>query len=81
MQIGTCWIKKSQNGKNYLSCQIQTPFHTFNFALFKVDEKKSENSPDYNIAWSPPRKKSETVSSYNPFDDSAVPTGDDDVPF
>lgn len=81
MQIGACWIKQTQDGQSYLSCQIQVPLLTINFALFKAKEKKSANSPDYNIIWSVPRKKTEAVSSYspfesyNPFDDSAVPTG------
>jgi len=77
MNIGSGWKKTSQGDKSYLSCVIQSPFlpgGEIRFAIFAVDEKKSENSPDYNIVWNLAKleKKNKPVS------DSA---NDSDIPF
>lgn len=72
MIIGSAWLKDSKDGKKYMSCVIELPFiGKINFAMFKVDDKKSENSPDYSIVWSAPRKAEE--GSGKPFNDKDIP--------
>ncbi len=58
MVIGSGWKRTSKDGnKQYMSCVVEIPFlGKINFAMFKVEEKKSENSPDYQLVWSAPRK-------------------------
>lgn len=54
MNIGSAWRKESQAGKKYISGVIQSPFlpdGEIRFAIFPVDEKKSENAPDFTIVW------------------------------
>jgi len=54
MNIGSAWKKTSRDGKSYLSCVVQSPFlpdGEIRFAIFPVDEKRSDNSPDYAIVW------------------------------
>lgn len=77
MNIGAVWLKE-KDGKTYMSCKIQTPGLDLNFAIFK-NEKKEEGSkqPDYNIAWSPPRKQ-DAESSGPAADDSF---SDKNIPF
>jgi len=78
MTLGSAWKKESQAGKKYLSCVIQSPFipgGELRFAIFAVDEKKSENSPDYNIVWNMAKKKAEATS------DGVPPPNDGDIPF
>ncbi len=79
MNIGSAWKKESAAGKKYLSCVIQSPFipgrEEIWFAIFGVDKKKSENSPDYNIVWNIVKKKTEATG------DGAPPPSDDDIPF
>lgn len=73
MNIGSAWKKESKDGKKYMSCVIQSPFlpeGEIRFAIFAVDEKKSDNSPDYSIVWNKAKPKTE-----------AEPFSDDDIPF
>lgn len=81
MNVGSAWKKESKDGKKYMSCVMQSPFlpdGEINFAIFPVQEKKSENAPDYVIVWSPRKKeKSEPEAAQN---DAPVPS-DDDIPF
>jgi hypothetical protein len=53
--IGCLWQRKDKNGKTYFSGIIERqPFgEDINFAVFKVDEKKSDRAPDWRIVWSP----------------------------
>lgn len=74
MNIGSAWKKISKNGKNYMSCVLQSPFlpgGEIRFAIFAVEEKKSENSPDYNIVWN--------ISKPNQTQQNNL--SDDDIPF
>ena len=69
MNIGSCWKKTSTAGKDYLSGVIQSPFvpeGEIRFAIFKVDEKKSDNSPDYTIVWSKAKKDPSILYVGNP---------------
>lgn len=69
MKIGAAWVRKTQDGKNYLSCTIQEPFQEpKNFALFKNEQKEKDNQPDYNIVWSENPKPKQGYQS-DPFDD------------
>ncbi len=70
MKIGAAWLKDGEKGK-YLSCQITIPLlGTLNFAMFRAD-KKNDNSPDYEIVWSEPKKQKKPAESN--FDDSDIP--------
>lgn len=72
MLIGSGW-KKNKDGKSFMSCVMQSPFipgGEISFAIFPVDEKKSDNAPDYAIVWSKPRPKTEGGAQ-----------GDDGIPF
>ena len=61
MRIGSGWKKQSQNGKDYISVSIDIPLlGNLSFAIFREEEKKSENSPDYAIVWSPRKPASST---------------------
>ncbi len=80
MNIGSGWKKTSQAGKTYISGVIQSPFlpdGEMRFAIFAVDEKKSENAPDYNIVWNKAKPKTEgtggTTVTTDPFNDDAIP--------
>lgn len=78
MNIGSGWKKTSQGGKSYLSCVIQSPFlpgGEIRFAIFAVDEKKSENSPDYSIVWNLAKSKEKDESVKSDF------SNDDNIPF
>ena len=77
MNIGSAWKKTTQAGKSYMSGIIQSPFlpdGELRFAIFAVDEKKSENSPDYAIVWNKakPKTQGETTTT-NPFNDDDIP--------
>jgi len=78
MNIGSAW-KKSKDGRSYMSCVMQSPFipdGEIRFAIFPVDEKKSENSPDYAIVWNKPKPKQSQSA------DGGTPAqSDDDIPF
>lgn len=51
-KIGALWIRKSQDGKTFLSGVIQDLSGDINIAVFKNDRKEAENQPDYNIVLS-----------------------------
>jgi len=78
MVIGAVWLKE-KDGKKFYSCQIRTPRLNLNFAIFKNEKKEKDNQPDYNIVWSPPKKKENSGDSHqdpereNPFSDDNVP--------
>ncbi len=78
MNIGSAWKKESKDGKKFISCVIQSPFipgGEMNFAIFKVEEKKSEKAPDYSIVWSKPQPKQAPAQETPPAADG------DDIPF
>ena len=52
MNIGAAWKKTSQDGKQFLSARIEWPGLKLDFAIFPNENKRGENSPDYNIVWS-----------------------------
>ena len=58
IRIGALWLKTSKDGKKYMSGNIQYPGTELQFAVFKNEEKKEANQPDYFISWSPERKES-----------------------
>ena len=79
MNIGVGWKKQSKGGKDYISCILQSPFlpgGEVRFAIFRVDEKKSDKSPDYNIVWGGIIKPKTGEGA-----DVPPPPGDDDIPF
>lgn len=45
-KIGAAWIKESKSGLKYMSVKYNNDAFG---AIFKVKEKKSANSPDYEI--------------------------------
>lgn len=65
MKIGSGW-KKEKDGEPWVSIVIEIPFlGKINVAMFKVKDKKSDASPDYDIVWSN-MKKSNNSTDENP---------------
>ena len=60
-KIGALWIRKSQDGKTFLSGVIQDLSGDINIAVFKNDRKEAENQPDYNIVLSEKSKPAPQV--------------------
>lgn len=59
--VGSMWKKESKKGNTYISIALEDPEdedRKFSLVAFKNEKKKSENSPDYFIFWSPEQKKS-----------------------
>lgn len=74
MNIGALWLNESESGKKYMKGFIKTPMLDLPIVIFKVEEKKSDNSPDYQIIWSQPKKQTNTDNQENPLsDDSNIP--------
>lgn len=71
-KIGALWIRKSQDGKTFLSGVIQDLSGDINIAVFKNDRKEAENQPDYNIVLSE-RSKPQAQPDQGP--------GPEDIPF
>lgn len=72
MKIGSAWKMKSKNGKEFISVVIELPIiGKVKFVLFDNDNKQSDNHPDYDVVWTPERKKEQTSNK----------AFDDDVPF
>ncbi|MCR4342558.1 MAG: DUF736 domain-containing protein [Patescibacteria group bacterium] len=71
-KIGALWIKKSQDGRNYLSGVIQDLSGDINIAVFKNDKKEADKQPDYNIVLSERSKPAPQVEGA---------PGPDDIPF
>ena len=53
---------------------IKTPMLDIPVVIFKVEEKKSENSPDYQIIWSQPKKQTDNT-------EQVPPPSNNDIPF
>lgn len=66
-RIGALWLKKSGEGKNYMSGVLEDLRGPIQIAVFKNDKKEAgSNQPDYNIVLSGDRTKkdeSDTVTS------------------
>ena len=59
-----------------MSCVIQSPFlpgGEIRFAIFAVDEKKSGNSPDYNIVWNKAKPQQGQAENVPPPSDGDIP--------
>lgn len=62
-KIGACWKRKSKDGKQYLSGQIDLITSKLNIVLFKNDKKTNPKQPDYNIVLSEERKNLPQVTT------------------
>lgn len=51
-KIGALWVRKSKDGKVYMSGIIQDLRGDIRIAVFKNDRKEKENHPDYTIVLS-----------------------------
>ena len=71
-KIGALWIRKSQDGKTFLSGVIQDLSGDINIAVFKNDRKEADNQPDYNIVLSEKPKPAPQVEGG---------PGPEDIPF
>lgn len=69
MKVGAGWIKSSKDGKTYISLRVSVPGMNENFALFKNNNKKGSNDPDYILMWSEAKDK------------PVKPKVDDEIPF
>jgi len=49
-KVGAAWKRETPDGKPYFSLVINNPIGPdFNFTLWPVAEKRSENSPDFDV--------------------------------
>jgi len=69
MKVGAGWIKISKDGKTYISLKFSYPGMKENFALFKNNDKKKPEDPDYILIWSEVKEKPVTKKH------------DDEIPF
>lgn len=77
-KIGALWFRKSSKGTKYFSGVLNDK----QIVIFKVKEKKSEKSPDYEIFLSEPREKRAEEAAARVEDQFAgTPVTDDDIPF
>ena len=51
-KIGALWVRKSKDGRTYMSGLIKDMHGEIQIAVFKNDKKEKENQPDYNIVLS-----------------------------
>lgn len=72
MIIGAGWKKVDKNNDTYLSIQIDIPLlGQLRLLLYPNKNKKSENSPDYEVRWLPERPQKDYVPMAS--DDEEVP--------
>lgn len=78
-KIGALWFRQSSKGTKYFSGILNDK----QIVIFKVKEKKSEKSPDYEIFLSEPREKrvDEAAAQVEHQFADAPPNTDDDIPF
>jgi uncharacterized protein (DUF736 family) len=80
-RVGVAWKKQTPDGKPYLSVVITNPVgQDFRFTIWPVDDKRSEQSPDYTVTKSAaqPADPNSTASFAAP---STFPSNDEEVPF
>lgn len=84
-KIGALWLKQSSKGTKYFSGTLTAPSaEKSQIVIFKVKEKKSEKSPDYEIFLSEPREKRTDEAAAkveNQFSGAPQNTDDSDIPF
>lgn len=73
MRIGAAWKRESKAGKKYISGVIEYPGMKLEIALFPKEEKRNDNSPDFDIVWSERKRGSEGAGGGDEFHD--------DIPF
>ncbi|MGD8305200.1 MAG: hypothetical protein PVF17_00975 [Ignavibacteria bacterium] len=67
-KIGAAWIKKTQDGREWISISIDTLHGQINLAMFRNDKKEKDSHPDYNIVQSRGKKnKGENIEDDIPF--------------
>jgi uncharacterized protein (DUF736 family) len=80
-KVGVAWKKQTPDGKSYLSAVITNPVGPdFRYTIWPVDEKRSEQSPDYSITKSadvPVTRPTATTTKRESGDDFP----DENVPF
>jgi uncharacterized protein (DUF736 family) len=81
MKIGALWLKKTKDGKSYMSGVIEYPGEKLNFAVFRNENKQNDNHPDYEIVWNPPQQNNS--NNGNGFGGPAPlpPNFNDGIPF
>ena len=56
-RIGALWSKKTAEGREYLTGVISDLRGDIQIVVFKNDNKKNENQPDYDILLSEPKQE------------------------
>jgi hypothetical protein len=78
-RIGVLWLKASKEGRKYLSGYIDNGIHgEIPIAIFRVNTKPTETSPDYVMLLSEPRSKPATEVNG---EEEAPIVDDEEVPF
>lgn len=82
-KIGALWVRKSKDGKVYMSGIIQDLRGDIRIAVFKNDRKEKENHPDYTIVLSDdkPIEKNRKVAEALPESSEALPESGEGLPF
>lgn len=73
-KLGALWLKDSKKGTKYMSGVIEKDGEKFNIVVFKNNNKKQDNHPDYEIYLSEPREQKSTAQAVKE-------TFEDDIPF
>lgn len=59
MKIGSLWKRTTKDGKAFLSGVIEYPGVALHVAVFKNENKKRSEQPDYEISWRAERPEKE----------------------
>ena len=72
-RIGSLWQRKSKSGKPFLSGYLDRGLDgDLTIAVFRVQEKQTDKSPDFTIVLVPPGEQQKPGAT--------APTLDDDIP-
>lgn len=80
-RIGALWVRKSKDGKKYLSGIIETMYGDIQIAAFINDKKEKENQPDYNLVSNGlvQEERERSTSSRDPLDDGGDGFPDENI--
>jgi uncharacterized protein (DUF736 family) len=77
-KIGALWIRKTQEGKSFLSGVLNDLSGDIQIAVFRNDRKEKDNQPDYNIVRSEQKEQSKQTANDGFLDEGTADTVQDD---
>jgi uncharacterized protein (DUF736 family) len=66
-KIGALWLRKTNDGKTYMSGILNDLSADISIAVFKNDRKEKDNQPDYNIVLSEKKETSKPRTENDSF--------------